>query len=63
MGLLPDPVEELLNSALAAELTVVSPEGRPVTHPMIPLYDGELIYLTSSVLVSKLGSPPTMGIV
>ena len=53
MGLLPDPVEELLNSALAAELTVVSPEGRPVTHPMIPLYDGELIYLTSSVLFSK----------
>ena len=52
MGLLPDPVEELLNSALAAELTVVSPEGRPVTHPMIPLYDGELIYLTSSVLFS-----------
>ena len=53
MGLLPDRIEELLNSALAAELTVVSPDGRPVTHPMIPLYDGELIYLTSSVLFSK----------
>ena len=46
MGALPDPIEELLNSALAAELTVIDPSGRPVTHPMIPLYDGELIYLT-----------------
>ena len=53
MGLLPDPIEALLHSALAAELTVVDPSGRPVTHPMIPLYDGELIYLTSSVLFSK----------
>lgn len=53
MGALPDPIEELLNSALAAELTVIDPSGRPVTHPMIPLYDGELIYLTSSVLFSK----------
>ena len=53
MGLLPDQVEALLNSALAAELTVIDPSGRPVTHPMIPLYDGELIYLTSSVLFSK----------
>ena len=53
MGALPEPVETLLNSALAAELTVVDPAGRPVTHPMIPLYDGELIYLTSSVLFSR----------
>ena len=53
MGALPDPVEELLNAALAAELTVIDPSGRPITHPMIPLYDGELIYLTSSVLFSK----------
>ncbi len=53
MGLLPEPVEELLNAALAAELTVIDEAGRPVTHPMIPLYDGELIYLTSSVLFSR----------
>ncbi len=53
MGVLPEPVEALLNTALVSELTVVSPSGRPVTHPLIPLYDGELIYLTSSILFSK----------
>jgi general stress protein 26 len=53
MGVLPEPVEELLNTALVSELTVVDPSGRPVTHPLIPLYDGELIYLTSSILFSK----------
>jgi len=50
---LPAPIEELLETALVAELTVVDASGRPVTHPLIPLYDGELIYLTSSILFSK----------
>jgi general stress protein 26 len=53
MGVLPQPVEALLETALVSELTVVDPSGRPVTHPLIPLYDGELIYLTSSILFSK----------
>jgi nitroimidazol reductase NimA-like FMN-containing flavoprotein (pyridoxamine 5'-phosphate oxidase superfamily) len=53
MGALPQPVEEVLNRALVCEFTVVGPEGRPITHPMIPLYDGERIYLHSSVLFSK----------
>jgi general stress protein 26 len=53
MGVLPDPVEALLESALVCEFTVVDPSGLPVTHPLIPLYDGELIYLTSSILFSK----------
>ena len=53
MGTLPEPVEELLNEALVAELTFVDDRGRPVTNPLIPLYDGELIYMTSSVLFSK----------
>jgi general stress protein 26 len=53
MGLLPQPVEELLDSALVAELTVIDERGRPVTHPLIPMYDGERIYLTSSVLFSR----------
>jgi Pyridoxamine 5'-phosphate oxidase len=53
MGVLPEPVEELLASALVAELTVIDERGRPVTHPLIPLYDGERIYLTSSVLFSR----------
>ncbi len=53
MGILPPPVEELLDSALVGELTVIDELGRPVTHPLIPLYDGELIYMTSSVLFSR----------
>ncbi|HXF56936.1 MAG TPA: pyridoxamine 5'-phosphate oxidase family protein [Actinomycetota bacterium] len=53
MGALPEPVEELLATALVGELTVVDERGRPVTHPLIPLYDGRLIYMTSSVLFSR----------
>ena len=53
MGILPEPVEELLNAALVSELTVIDPQGRPVTYPLIPLYDGERIYMTSSVLFSR----------
>ena len=53
MGTLPAPVEELLGVALVSELTVVDPRGRPVTYPLIPLYDGQRIYMTSSVLFSK----------
>lgn len=53
MSVLPEPIEALLETALVSELTVVDPRGRPVTHPLIPLYDGELIYLTSSVLFSR----------
>lgn len=53
MGVLPEAIEELLDAALVSELTVIDSRGRPVTHPLIPMYDGELIYLTSSVLFSR----------
>jgi hypothetical protein len=53
VGWLPGPVEELLNVALVGELTVVRPDGRPVTHPLIPLYDGGLIFMHSSTLFSR----------
>ena len=53
MGILPQPIEELLEVALVGELTVLDPDGRPVTYPLIPLYDGKRIYMTSSVLFSK----------
>lgn len=53
MGWLPEPVEQLLNVALVGELTVVGRNGRPVTHPLIPLYDGEHIYLHSATLFSR----------
>ena len=53
VGALPPPAEEVFERALVCEFTVVNAQGRPVTHPMIPLYDGEKIYLHSSVLFSK----------
>lgn len=53
MGILPQPIEELLEVALVGELTVLDQDGRPVTYPLIPLYDGRRIYMTSSVLFSK----------
>ena len=53
MSTLPLLVEELLGAALVGELTVVDGAGRPVTYPLIPLYDGERIYLTSSTLFSR----------
>lgn len=53
MGWLPEPVERLLEVALVGELTVVGPNGRPITHPLIPLYDGERLYMHSSTLFSK----------
>jgi len=53
MGTLPEPIERLLESALVGELTVVNPGGRPITYPLIPLYDGEKVYLTSSTLFSR----------
>ena len=53
MGAFPEAVEDVLNRALVAEFTVLDARGRPVTHPMIPIYDGEKIYLHSSILFSR----------
>jgi general stress protein 26 len=53
MSILPEPVEQLLQAALVGELTVLDSTGRPVTYPLIPLYDGKRIYLTSSTLFSR----------
>jgi general stress protein 26 len=53
MGTLPQPIAELLEAALVAELTVVDGKGRAVTYPLIPLFDGEHIYMTSSALFSR----------
>jgi nitroimidazol reductase NimA-like FMN-containing flavoprotein (pyridoxamine 5'-phosphate oxidase superfamily) len=39
--------------ALVGELTVIGRDGRPIVHPLIPLYDGEKVYLHSSTLFSK----------
>jgi general stress protein 26 len=53
MANLPAPVEALLGAALVGELTVVDRDGRPITYPLIPLYDGRKVYMTSSVLFSR----------
>jgi hypothetical protein len=53
MRTLPDEAKRLLDAALVGELSVVRPDGRAVTYPLIPLRDGERIYLTSSTLFSK----------
>jgi general stress protein 26 len=53
MATIPTSVTELLDTALVAELTVIDPSGRPVTYPLIPLWDGERIYMTSSTLFSR----------
>ena len=53
MGAFPERVERILDAALVGELTVVSRTGRPISHPMIPLYDGEKLYVHSSILFSK----------
>ena len=53
MARIPEPVERLLEQALVGELTVVDASGRPVTYPLIPLYDGAKVYLTSSALFSR----------
>ena len=53
MAAVPDPVSTLLDKALVAELTVVDDHGRPVTYPLIPLWDGDKVYLTSSTLFSR----------
>jgi general stress protein 26 len=50
---MPQPVIDLLEAALVGELTVVDGRGRPVTYPLIPLWDGEKVYLTSSSLFSR----------
>lgn len=50
---IPQAVDALLRKALVAELTVVNHHGEPVTHPLIPLWDGEHVYMTSSVSFSR----------
>jgi hypothetical protein len=52
-GILPPEIASLLDVALVGELTVVDAKGRPVTYPVLPFYDGRVIFLTSAVLFSR----------
>ena len=42
---IPERIERILDGALVCEFTVISRVGHPISHPMIPLYDGEKLYL------------------
>jgi general stress protein 26 len=53
MTWLPPAVVELVEAALVTELSVVRPDGRPMTYPLIPMWDGERVVMTSSVLFSR----------
>jgi general stress protein 26 len=53
MSWLSPEVVELIDAALVADLTVVGRDGRPVTHPLIPFWDGEHVLMTSSALFSR----------
>jgi len=52
---LPVELREVLDRALVCEFTAISPSGRPITHPLLPLFDAEhgRLFVTSSVLFSK----------
>lgn len=53
MSTAPAEAVHLLETALVSELTVIDAHGRPVTYPLIPLFDGAKIWMTSSVLFSR----------
>ena len=53
MTWLPPEVVELVDAALVTELSVVRGDGRPLTYPLIPLWDGERVLMTSSILFSR----------
>lgn len=53
MTWIPEEVDALLGSALVAEVAVIGERGQPVVHPLLPLWDGERVYITSSILFSK----------
>ena len=50
---LPSEVAALLDTALVAELTVIAADGRPISYPLIPLWDGSRVLFTSAVLFSR----------
>ena len=50
---MPEPVVDLLNRALVAELTVIDRKGQFRTDPLIPFWDGRYVLMTSSILFSR----------
>ena len=52
MNALPTDVARALDAALVCELSVLDGD-RVVTYPLIPLFDGDHVFMTSSVLFSR----------
>jgi general stress protein 26 len=52
-GPMPQAVVDLLDKALVAELTVVGRDGQMRSDPLIPMWDGEHVLMTSSILFSR----------
>ncbi len=50
---LPQQVIQLIDIALVTEMSVVRHDGRPVTYPLIPMWDGRNVVMTSSILFSR----------
>lgn len=48
-----EPVSDLIEAALVTELTVIRRDRRPMTYPLIPMWDGEKVLMTSSILFSR----------
>lgn len=53
MSWIPPAVIGLIESALVAEMSVVRSDGRSITYPLIPMWDGERVLMTSSILFSR----------
>jgi general stress protein 26 len=53
MSWIPKPVSDLIEAALVTELTVIRHDRRPMTYPLIPMWDGEKVLMTSSILFSR----------
>ena len=49
----PEPVRDLIDAALVTELTTIRADGRPLTYPLIPMWDGAKVLMTSSILFSR----------
>ena len=53
MTWIPAPVVQMIEAALVTELTAIRSDGRPMTYPLIPMWDGERVLMTSSILFSR----------
>jgi nitroimidazol reductase NimA-like FMN-containing flavoprotein (pyridoxamine 5'-phosphate oxidase superfamily) len=51
--IVPHAIAEVLSQALVAILNIKKGDGEIISHPILPLYENNKIYFTSSILFSK----------